>query len=191
MACGPSSKPAKRGQKREKAARAMFDPAAFLATVAPGREIFTYSKRDVIFSQGDDADLVFYIKKGKVKVAVLSTHGREAVVALLGPDEFLGEGCLIGQPKRLATASAMTDCEVMRVKKSELQRSLLEELAFNEIFVAHILTRIARVEEIWSISYSTRLKNAWRDCCCCWPTSARKAGPSRSLPTSVRRRSPR
>lgn len=147
MSRARKSKPVKRSQVGEKAASAMFDPATFLATVAPGREIFTYSKRDIIFSQGDEADSVFYIKKGKVKVAVLSTHGKEAVVALLGPDEFLGEGCLIGQPKRLATASAMTDCEVMRVKKSELQRSLLEESAFNEIFVAHILTRIARVEE--------------------------------------------
>ena len=97
--------------------RTLFDPAVFLATAALGRDISTYSKKEVIFAQGDDADAVFYIKKGKVKVAVVSKQGKEAVVAILGPDEFVGEGCLIGQPKRLATASAMTECETMRVEK--------------------------------------------------------------------------
>ena len=88
-----------------------------------------------------------YIKKGKVKVAVVSNQGKEAVVAILGTDEFVGEGCLIGQPKRLATASAMTDCEAMRVDKTEIHRVLTDEPAFSEMFVSHILTRNARVEE--------------------------------------------
>jgi len=92
-----------------------FDPAVFLATAAVGRDISKFSKKKVIFAQGDDADAVFYIKKSKVKVAVISDEGKEAIVALLGADEFVGEGCLIGQPKRLATASAMTECEIMRV----------------------------------------------------------------------------
>ncbi len=82
-----------------------------------------------------------------MKVTVLSTEGNEAVVAILGADEFMGEGCLIGQPKRLATASAMTDCVVMRVNKSEIQRVLKSEQAFSQIFVSHILARNARVEE--------------------------------------------
>jgi len=119
----------------------------FLATAAAGRDISKYSKRDVIFTQGDDADAVFYIKKGKIKVAVISKQGKEAVVALLGADEFVGEGCLIGQPKRLATASAMTECELMRVEKAEIQRVIRDEPAFSEMFVSHILQRVARVEE--------------------------------------------
>src|SRR4029079_9237794 len=98
-----------------------FDPAVFLATAALGRDISKHSKKEVIFAQGADADAVFYIKKGKVKVAVLAKDGKEAIVALLGPDEFVGEGCLIGQPKRLATASALTECETMRVAKAEIQ----------------------------------------------------------------------
>jgi CRP-like cAMP-binding protein len=118
-----------------------------LATAAPGRDISKHSKRQVLFAQGDDADSVFYIKKGKVKVAVLSKDGKEAVVALLGPDEFVGEGCLIGQPKRLATASAMTECETMQVTKEEIQRVLRDEPSFSQMFVSHILTRTARVEE--------------------------------------------
>ena len=140
----PRSKPIK-GSKTAK--RSLFDPAVFLATAAAGRDISKYSKRDVIFGQGDDADAVFYIKKGKIKVAVLSPEGKEAVVALLGPDEFVGEGCLIGQPKRLATASAMTECQLMRVERTEIMRVLHDEPAFSQMFVAHILTRNARVEE--------------------------------------------
>jgi CRP/FNR family transcriptional regulator, cyclic AMP receptor protein len=143
----PRSRPAKRNTNRKTANVALFDPAAFLATAGVGRDISRYSKREVIFAQGDDADSVFYIKTGKVKVAVLSKDGKEAVVALLGPDEFAGEGCLLGQPKRLATASAMAECEVMRVQKSEIQRVILDEPAFSQMFVAHILARNARIEE--------------------------------------------
>jgi CRP/FNR family transcriptional regulator, cyclic AMP receptor protein len=143
----PGSKSVKRRTGRKPAADAPFDPAAFLETNASGRVISTHSRREVIFSQGDDADSIFYIRKGKVKVAVLSKQGKEAVVALLGPDEFIGEGCLIGQPKRLATASAMTDCETMRVDKAELQRVLHEEPTFSEMFISHVLVRNARIEE--------------------------------------------
>jgi CRP/FNR family transcriptional regulator, cyclic AMP receptor protein len=125
----------------------MFDPVKFLETAANGRVISTHPKKKVIFAQGDNADSIFYIRKGKVKVAVVSKQGKEAVIALLGPDEFVGEGCLIGQPKRLATASAMTECETMRVDKSELQRVLQEEPAFSKMFVSHVLARNARVEE--------------------------------------------
>jgi CRP/FNR family transcriptional regulator, cyclic AMP receptor protein len=124
-----------------------FKPAAFLETVAKGRIIATHRRRDIIFAQGDDADAVFYIRKGKIKVTVLSKEGKEAVVAILGTDEFVGEGCLIGQPKRLATASAMTDCVTMRVDKAEILRVLQDEPAFSQMFVSHILERNARVEE--------------------------------------------
>jgi CRP/FNR family transcriptional regulator, cyclic AMP receptor protein len=139
----PTSKP----RNRKRKTRTPFDPAAFLATAAVGRTISSYSKKQVIFSQGDDADSVFYIKKGKVKIAVLSKDGKEAVVALLGPDEFAGEGCLLGQPKRLATASAMTECEAMRVQKREIQRVIQDEPTFSKMFVAHILARNSRIEE--------------------------------------------
>jgi CRP-like cAMP-binding protein len=89
----------------------------------------------------------FYVKKGKIKVTVVSAHGKEAVVAILGADEFLGEGCLIGQPKRLSTATAMTECVTMRVDKAEIVRVLHDEPAFSQMFVSHILARSARIEE--------------------------------------------
>jgi CRP/FNR family transcriptional regulator, cyclic AMP receptor protein len=123
-----------------------FDPAVFFATAAKGRAISRHSAKAVIFAQGDAADAVFYIKSGKVKVTVVSKQGKEAVVAILGADEFVGEGCLIGQPKRLATAAAMTDCETMRVEMLEIHRVLRDEPAFSQMFISHILVRNARVE---------------------------------------------
>jgi len=132
-----------------KSAKSMrdFNPAAFFKTVGQGRVITHYPKKEIVFAQGDDADAVFYIKKGKIKVTVLSRQGKEAVVAILGEDEFLGEGCLTGQPKRLATAVAMTECVVMRVEKIEIARVIREEPAFSEMFISHILARNARVEK--------------------------------------------
>ncbi|MGA3141196.1 MAG: Crp/Fnr family transcriptional regulator [Xanthobacteraceae bacterium] len=124
-----------------------FDPAVFLETAAKGRTISTHRKNEIIFSQGKVADAVFYIKKGKVKVTVVSKQGKEAVVAIMGVDEFVGEGCLIGQPRHLATASAMSDCVTMRVAKTEIQRVLRDEPTFSQMFMSHILTRNARVEE--------------------------------------------
>jgi len=124
-----------------------FDPVAFLTTSAKGRLISTHQKRQIIFAQGDNADAVMYIRKGKVKITVISKQGKEAVVAILGPDEFFGEGCLIGQPKRLATATAMTECVTMRVEKTEILRVLQDEPAFSQMFISHILARSARVEE--------------------------------------------
>ena len=147
MSHAPRSRPAKRSKDRKTARLALFDPAVFLETTAQGRVIATHSRKEVIFAQGEDADSVIYIRKGKVKVAIVSKQGKEAVIALLGPDEFVGEGCLIGQPKRLATASAMTECETMRVAKTEIQRVIDDEPAFSQMFVSHILARSARVEE--------------------------------------------
>src|ERR1700719_3921883 len=127
--------------------RTRFDPAAFLTTSAKGRLISTHQKRRIIFAQGDTADAVMYIRKGKVKITVVSKQGKEAVVAILGPDEFFGEGCLIGQPKRLATATAMTECVTMRVETLEMQRALSRQPSFSRMFLSHVLTRSARVEE--------------------------------------------
>jgi CRP/FNR family transcriptional regulator, cyclic AMP receptor protein len=124
-----------------------FSPAQFLETAAKGRIISTYPAGEIIYTQGDDADAVFYIRRGKVKVTVLSIHDKEAVIAILKADEFFGEGCLIGQPQRLSTAVAMTECDTMRVKKTEMLRVLHDEPAFSDMFVSHILARSARVEE--------------------------------------------
>src|ERR1700745_3733401 len=130
-----------------KAGARRFDPATFLATAAKGRAISTHRKGTTFFAQGDATDAIFYIKKGKVKITVVSKQGKEAVVALLGADEFFGEGCLIGQPKRVATATAMTDCVTMRVETLEMQRALSRQPSFSRMFLAHVLTRSARVEE--------------------------------------------
>ena len=124
-----------------------FDPKSFLAKVGEGRSIGGYRKDQIIFSQGDPADSVFYIQKGKVKVTVVSEQGKEAVVAILGPDEFCGEGCLAGQPRRIATATAMTECEIMRLEKEAIVGILHDEPAFSEMFVSHLLARTIRVEE--------------------------------------------
>jgi CRP/FNR family transcriptional regulator, cyclic AMP receptor protein len=124
-----------------------FNPKAFLATTNHSRTLIDYRRGDVVFSQAAPADAVFYIHKGKVKIAVTSEQGKEAVIALLGAGEFFGEGCLNGQPLRLATAVAMTDCEVMRVERATMIRVLHAEPAFAEMFMAHLLTRNSRIEE--------------------------------------------
>ena len=119
-----------------------FDPARFFETSAKGRSISTHRKNEIIFSQGDAADAVFYIKKGKIKVSVVSKQGKEAVVALLGADEFLGEGCLIGQPRRVAAAVTMSECTIMRVGKTEIQRLLQDDPAFSRnVALTHILAK--------------------------------------------------
>jgi CRP/FNR family cyclic AMP-dependent transcriptional regulator len=123
-----------------------FDPKTFLATRDRGRTISKYPTNQIIFSQGDPADSVFYISDGKVKIIVLSEQGKEAVVAILGPDQFCGEGCLAGQPRRIATAIAMMECEIMRLDKVAIMRVLHEEPTFSEMFVSHLLTRTIRVE---------------------------------------------
>ena len=97
--------------------RALFDPKSFLAKVGEGRSIDTYHKDQIVFSQGDPADAVFYIQKGKVKVTVVSEQGKEAVVAIPGTNEFFGEGCLAGQARRIATVATMTDSVIVRWKK--------------------------------------------------------------------------
>jgi len=124
-----------------------FSVEKFLATVNGGRTIATYRKNQKVFSQGDPADSVFYIRKGKIKVCVLSEQGKEAVVALHGDGDFFGEGCLTGQQFRLATVMAMTECVVMRIDKPTIARVLKDEPKFSEMFLSYILTRNARVEE--------------------------------------------
>jgi CRP/FNR family transcriptional regulator, cyclic AMP receptor protein len=124
-----------------------FNPATFLAKAGIGRTNASLPKEAVIFSQGDPADTVFYIQKGKVKLTVVSAQGKEAVVAVLGVGEFCGEGCLAGQTRRISTASAMTGCEIMRLEKAAMFRVLQAEPRFSEMFVSYLLTRTIRVEE--------------------------------------------
>ena len=100
-----------------------------------------------MYRQGDPADSVFYIRNGKVKATVVSEQGKEAVVALLGADDFSGEGCLAGQPLRLSTASAMAQCVIVRIAKADITRVIHEEPAFAELFISHLLARNSRVEE--------------------------------------------
>lgn len=130
-----------------KARKTRFDPKRFFSTAADGRSVSGYHKGEIIFSQGDPADAVFYVQLGKVKISVTSEQGKEAVIAILGAGEFFGEGCLIAQPFRLATASAMVESAVMRVAKAEMIRLLRKEREFAAIFTAHLLTRNSRVEE--------------------------------------------
>jgi CRP/FNR family cyclic AMP-dependent transcriptional regulator len=125
---------------------AAFDPDLFLATLKRGRTTVEYQTGQRVFSQGDLADAVFYVTRGKIKIFVVSEQGREAVIALLGEGDFFGEGCLIAQPLRLATAASMTDATVMRIEKTEMIRVLHAEPAFAETFTTHLLTRNSRAE---------------------------------------------
>jgi CRP/FNR family cyclic AMP-dependent transcriptional regulator len=123
-----------------------FDPKAFLAVAGRGRTISRYRNNQVVFSLGEVADSVFYISEGKVKLIVLSEQGKEAIVAILGPNQFCGEGCLAGQPRRMATAVAMTECEIMRLNKATIMRVLHDEPYFSEMFISHLLARTIRIE---------------------------------------------
>lgn len=124
-----------------------FDPKMFLAKTNGGRTIADYDENRVIFSQGDSADTVFYIQEGKVKLTVLSRQGKEAVVAILGAGDFFGEGCLAGQPRRMATACSMSRSSIMKLKKADIVRLLHEERSFSELFIGHLLSRNIRIEE--------------------------------------------
>src|ERR1700692_69741 len=124
-----------------------FDPKVFLAKINGGRAISNYRKDQIIYTQGESADSVFYIQSGKVRKTVVSEQGKEAVVALLGTGDFFGEGCLTGEPLRLATVCAMTECVIVRIAKADITRVIHEEPAFAELFIAHLLSRNSRVEE--------------------------------------------
>jgi CRP-like cAMP-binding protein len=128
-------------------AKLPFDPKVFLAKINGGRTVSDYPKDKIVYRQGDPADSVFYIRSGKVKTTVISEQGKEAVVALLGTGDFFGEGCLTGQPQRLSTVFAMTECVIVRIAKADITRVIHEEPAFAELFISHLLARNSRVEE--------------------------------------------
>ena len=123
-----------------------FDIIDFLTQQGLGRNLSKYQANQIVYSQGDYADFVFYIQTGKVKVTVISTLGREAIVAIRGPDEFCGEGSLTGKPLRLASVVTMTPCEILRLEKETIAGLLHHEEKFSDYFLHHLLTRTARVE---------------------------------------------
>src|SRR5213592_670283 len=131
---------------RSKSGRS-FNVQEFLDSEGLARKIVEYPRAEAIFTQGDVCESVLYIQKGGVKLSVLSKTGREAIVAMLGPGDFFGEGCLAGQPRRIATVATMTECEIMRLEKAAMVRVIHEEPRFSELFISHLLARTIRVEE--------------------------------------------
>jgi CRP/FNR family cyclic AMP-dependent transcriptional regulator len=125
----------------------MFDPKDFLEKVGAGKAILEFHKNQKVFEQGDAADTVFYIQKGRVKLTVASEQGKEAVVAILEPLQFFGEGCMNGHKLRISTATAMEDCVIMSITKSAMITTLHDEPKFSELFMAYLLTRNSRIEE--------------------------------------------
>jgi CRP/FNR family cyclic AMP-dependent transcriptional regulator len=131
-------------KRKEKQA---FDPKTFLAKADKGRTLLAYAKNGKVFAQGAPADSIFYLQKGKMKLTVVSRQGKEAVVAILGAGDFFGEGCLAGQPQRMASATTLSDCSIMRLEKAGVMRLIREQPAFSELFLHHLLSRNIRIEE--------------------------------------------
>ena len=125
----------------------VFDPKAFLARAGLGKQILSLDKNETAYAQGDAADAIFYVQKGQLRVTVTSANGKEATIALVGVGEFLGEDCMVlAHPLRLATATAMTECALLRISKAEMVRVLHQEHALSDVFVSFLLTRNARVQ---------------------------------------------
>ena len=125
-----------------------FDPKTFLAQTGLGRTVLQYAKNKVIFAQGQACDAVFYIQKGRAKLTVLSTRGKEATIALLGPGDFMGEGCITAdQPVCASFATAVTDCWILRIEKEAMLRVLHHEQSFSDLFVAYLVARCNETQE--------------------------------------------
>lgn len=125
-----------------------FDPEIFLLESGLDKTIVHLRKKQALFSMGDPANAVFYLRRGRIKLTVLSKRGKEATIALLGPNDFLGEECVaVAQPRRLSSATALTECEVLKIGRKEMVRMLHEEHTFSDIFVSHLLGRVARIQE--------------------------------------------
>jgi CRP-like cAMP-binding protein len=131
----------------KKSGMTTFDPKVFLARVGDGKTIAGYHKDEVVFSQGEAAEAIFYVQKGRVKLTVVSQQGKEAVIAILGTGDFFGEGCLGGQKVRMATSTAISECSIVRLEKSGTIRVLHDEPIFSELFLAYLLSRNIRLEE--------------------------------------------
>jgi CRP/FNR family cyclic AMP-dependent transcriptional regulator len=124
-----------------------FDPIAFLATIGEGRKFVFFPSKETLFAQGDAADAVFYIQTGKVRLTVVSKTGREATIGILGDGEFCGESALVGQSLRMCSATAMTDCAVLRIDRKAMMEALHQQHALSDLFVVHLLARNIRYEE--------------------------------------------
>jgi CRP-like cAMP-binding protein len=131
----------------KEAEKPSFDPKAFLAKVGNGKAVLKFKKNQHIFEQGEAADTIFYIQAGKVKVTVISDHGKEAVVGILEAGQFFGEGCLNGQPLRIATTTALEECTITSIAKQAMIATLHNEPQFSELFVAYLLSRNSRIQE--------------------------------------------
>jgi CRP-like cAMP-binding protein len=127
--------------------RRKFDPKTFLSTINGGRKIASFSRKQMIFAQGDLSDAVFYIQEGRVKLTVVAKGGKEATIGILTQGDFFGEGCLTGQSLRMCSATAIADCSVMRIDKKSMMEVIHREHAFSDMFVAYLLTRNIRYEE--------------------------------------------
>ena len=123
-----------------------FDPRTFLANIGQGRRLLEFSRKTSIFTQGEPADAIFYLQKGKVKLSVVSQQGKEAIIGMLGPEDFFGEGSIAGQPLRMSTALAMTDCSVIRIEKKAMMQVLHQQHEMSDMFVAYLLARNIRYE---------------------------------------------
>jgi CRP/FNR family cyclic AMP-dependent transcriptional regulator len=124
-----------------------FDPQAFLAEVGEGKTVSRYHENQIVFSQGDPADPIFYIQKGRAKVVVLSEQGKEAIVGIFEPGQFFGEGCLNGNPRRISTTTALEECMITAITKAAMLAALHSQPKFSELFLAYLLTRNNRIEE--------------------------------------------
>jgi CRP-like cAMP-binding protein len=146
---GPKIQPARKAKGPPVAFRkgGAFDPHAFLATIGEGRKSMLFQRKQGIYSQGNVADAVFYIQTGKVKLTVVSKTGKEATIGILGDEDFFGEGSLAGQTLRMCSATAMTDCAVLRIEKQAMMEALHREHEFSDLFVAYLLARNIRYEE--------------------------------------------
>jgi CRP-like cAMP-binding protein len=127
--------------------RIKFDPKTFLSTINDGRKIVAFSRKQTFFAQGDSSDAVFYVREGKVRLTVVSEIGKEATIGVLNEGDFFGESCLTGQSLRLCSATALTNCSVMKIDKKSMMEVLHREQAFSDMFVAHLLARNIRYEE--------------------------------------------
>lgn len=150
-----------------KSAKDLFDPGAFLAKVGAGKSISELQKGDIVFAQGDVADTVFYIQKGKIKLVVGFEEGKEAIVGILESGQFFGEGCLNGRRFRVATTAALEVSVVTRISKEAMTRMLEIEPKFAQLFMMHLISRNSRIEEDL-VDQLFNPRNTWRASCYCW-----------------------
>ena len=174
-----------------KSETSMFDPQDFLAKVGVGKTVVEFQKNQKVFSQGDVADTVFYIQDGKVKLTVISEQGKEAVVAILAPGQFFGEGCMNGHSKRIATTTAMEDCLITVITKAAMITALHDEPKFSELFMAYLLTRNSRIEEDLIDQLFNSSEKRLARLLLLLANFGKEGSPQSISPTSVRKRWPR